>query len=413
MRGPPSVRAVTSGLVRVAAAGAVVAAALAPAWVRRPAGPVGDAAPERLRRLVVQTPWPEWRRRRTVTDPALLQGLDAGPARMAGRPGRPPGTVWTVWVLRLETAAGAPRELWVLDDGRLWDPVSGTQLQSRAAVDAARRAVDALAAQMFGEAVPWHAVHPLFPLDSYIILEDVRTGARLRVRRYGGYLHADVEPATTRDTAVLEALYGGSWSWRRRPVVAILGGRRVAASINGMPHGQGMVRDNAFEGHFCLHFLESRIHRTGRADPSHQLMVWEAAGRLPRLVAEASPTELVAWALAAVNEADEAALSLASVGEDEALRRRLLEEVHHVAVLGARAVEGSPSGPGPVVEVEALVYLARNPDAGLRRTLRFALHPRRPGGAGSGWAVALRDLAAIAAPPAGELPASAATAPGC
>lgn len=365
--------------------------------------PAGSGA----QRLVVSAPWLEWRRQLVVSDPEILQPLASAFGTAGRRSGQPAAPIWPVWRVRLEFSSGAARELWVLTDGRLWDPARQQALGAPAALAAVRRAVDRFVRQLFGEVVSWKEVHPSFPLDSEAILEDVRTGVRLRVKRYGGYLHADVEPATPRDTAVLKAIFGGEWSWRRRPVVAIIGGRRLAASINGMPHGSGLVKDNDFPGHFCLHFLESRVHRSGRVDPSHQLMVWEAAGRLAERIEQASPEQLATWALAAVNEADEAALSLATVGWDGNLARRLMAEIRHVMVLGARASKPEAPGGPMVVEVEALVYCTHaNPDAGFRRALRLTLHPRQRARPGSGWAIALHELGSLLELPASSRPAA-------
>ena len=389
---------------------AALVAAAAAASVRPPAPP----AAQRPGPVVVDTPWPEWRRQRVSSDPALLRAV----SRLVGEPARsppsPPGPLWPLWRLRWEPSPGRSRELWVLDDGRIWDP----RLQSprRGPEDAAAavgQAVDGLARQLFGEPVPWPQAAELFPLDTQAVLEDVRTGVRLTVRRYGGYLHADVEPATRRDTAVLRALYGGRWSWRRRPVVALLGGRRVAASINGMPHGGELVGDNDFAGHFCLHFLQSRVHRSGRLDPSHQVMVWEAAGQLAQRMARADPEQLVAWGLAAIYEQDEAALSLATAGGDAGLARRLFEAVRYATV---ERVSLPPPGSGPpVARVEAVVYYTGpHPDVGFRQSLRLTLIPRRAGDGSGGWAIYLPDLAALLErPTSAPLPGPALTPPEC
>ena len=56
-------------------------------------------------------------------------------------------------------------------------------------------------------------------------------------------------------------------------------GVTLAASINGMPHGGGSIADNNFEGHICIHFLNSRTHGTDNVDPDHQNAVGEAAGK--------------------------------------------------------------------------------------------------------------------------------------
>ena len=133
-----------------------------------------------------------------------------------------------------------------------------------------------------GQLLAWPVVDLAFPRGTRAVVTDWRTGRALTVVRWGGRLHADVEPATARDAVTLRAMYGGARSWARRPVVVTLpGGQRVAASINGMPHGGGAVGGNAFPGHFCVHFLASAVHRSGRIDEGHLLAILTAAGLGP------------------------------------------------------------------------------------------------------------------------------------
>ncbi|MGE5593622.1 MAG: peptidoglycan-binding protein [Betaproteobacteria bacterium] len=125
------------------------------------------------------------------------------------------------------------------------------------------------------ELLQWDKVNSLF--KSYATIVDVRTGLSFRVKRRGGHLHADVEPVTAEDAAVMKKAFGGKWSWDRRPVVVEVAGRRIAASMNGMPHGGETIRDNGFPGHFCIHFAGSRLHNSGKVDRAHQASVQEAA----------------------------------------------------------------------------------------------------------------------------------------
>lgn len=131
------------------------------------------------------------------------------------------------------------------------------------------------------ELMPWSEADALFDTFSVAEIVDVETGRRFRVRRYYGRLHADAEPLTARDAQIIRELYGGSWSWERRAIVVEIGGRRLAASMNGQPHGAGGITDNGFPGHFCIHFLGSMTHGTRRIDPEHQAMVLRAAGYPP------------------------------------------------------------------------------------------------------------------------------------
>ena len=46
--------------------------------------------------------------------------------------------------------------------------------------------------------------------------------------------------------------------------------------MNGMPHGTQTIKDNNFDGHFCIHFYGSKTHGTKKVDEMHQNCVAEA-----------------------------------------------------------------------------------------------------------------------------------------
>ncbi|NPV52138.1 MAG: LysM peptidoglycan-binding domain-containing protein [Firmicutes bacterium] len=127
------------------------------------------------------------------------------------------------------------------------------------------------------ELLPWSIARTIYTSTATVI--DVRTGLSFRVRRRGGYNHADSEPLTTQDTAIMKRIYGGKWSWERRPIILEVRGRRLAASMNGMPHGGDVINGNDFDGHFCIHFLGSKTHGSSRVDPQHQAAIRFAAGQ--------------------------------------------------------------------------------------------------------------------------------------
>lgn len=127
------------------------------------------------------------------------------------------------------------------------------------------------------EMLHWDSVNRIFKVGSIATVIDVRTGLTFRVRRRGGSLHADVEPYTKDDTAIMKRVCGGSWTWDRRPIIVQIGGRRMAASMNGMPHGGQSLGNNNFKGHFCLHFAGSKLHNSRKSCPQHQKCVKEAA----------------------------------------------------------------------------------------------------------------------------------------
>lgn len=127
------------------------------------------------------------------------------------------------------------------------------------------------------ELISWYnGMQGIIERDTQIVVIDVDTGLSFQARRIGGTHHSDTEPVSSDDTAVLKKIYGGRWSWNRRAIWVKVGNRYFAASMNGMPHSNGRTRDNKFSGHFCIHFLDSRVHETSRRCPVHQSKIIKA-----------------------------------------------------------------------------------------------------------------------------------------
>jgi len=117
----------------------------------------------------------------------------------------------------------------------------------------------------------------VIPKNARFTVKDVKTGKTFEVVRWSGVNHLDAEPRTAEDTAVMKEIYGGSWSWRRRAILVMYNGHVYAASMNGMPHGTSTISGNNFDGHFCIHFKNSRTHATDRVDEDHQNAVEQAS----------------------------------------------------------------------------------------------------------------------------------------
>lgn len=105
---------------------------------------------------------------------------------------------------------------------------------------------------------------------------DVYSMTEYYVKRMGGYNHADVQCVDAQNTAIFKKVYGGEWSWVRRPVWVEVDGKFYAGSSNGMPHGFDLL-ETGEGGHTCIHFLNSKTHGTKRVDPDHQKCVAYAA----------------------------------------------------------------------------------------------------------------------------------------
>ena len=128
------------------------------------------------------------------------------------------------------------------------------------------------------EVLDWFAdnVTSVIPKKAKFTIKDVRTGKTFTAVRWSGIYHLDAEPATSDDTAMMKKIYGGAWSWNRRPILILYRGHVYAASMNGMPHGTTTI-DNGFDGHFCIHFKNSKTHGTQKVDPDHQKAVTVAS----------------------------------------------------------------------------------------------------------------------------------------
>lgn len=131
--------------------------------------------------------------------------------------------------------------------------------------------------------LPWSEMRNIYSKGTEATVVDLNTGERFQVKHLYGTNHADSEPMSAKDTAIMKNIYGGSWSWSRRPIVIIVNGNAYAASMNGMPHGGKSVGGNGFNGHFCIHFAGSKTHGSGRVDGQHQSAINTAAsvGSIP------------------------------------------------------------------------------------------------------------------------------------
>ena len=158
----------------------------------------------------------------------------------------------------------------------------------------------------------WTEVNHLLPRYSKFTVMDYETGKKFRVQRRAGGNHADVQPLTAKDTKIMKKIYGGKWSWKRRAIFVIYKNQRIGASMHGMPHGAGALKNN-FPGHFCIHFYGSTTHRTNSMDLSHMLMVYKASGKLDDYLGKANPYEVINAYAAGLKQQDSYITSLISL----------------------------------------------------------------------------------------------------
>ncbi len=124
------------------------------------------------------------------------------------------------------------------------------------------------------------------------VITDVKTGLSFNAKRWSGGAHADVEPLNASDTAVMCKIYGVSSAqeiedrnmYQRRALWVTVGGHSFAASMYGVPHNYpagDTLPNNNYRGQFCVHFTNSKTHRTERVDPDHQKAIQYAYDHAP------------------------------------------------------------------------------------------------------------------------------------
>lgn len=244
------------------------------------------------------------------------------------------------YCLQLELTDDTRHKLYLSHDLRLFN--EGLDLEYLLPVEAQRQlslSVEQLNSLRFGELLPWQEADRLLPRYSNLSLMDLETGIIWKAQRRAGSLHADIQPLTKQDTEQLKAAYSGTWSWDRRAVVILVGDRRIAASINGMPHGAGAL-NNGFPGHHCLHFWQSTTHTSNKPDPAHAVMVHKAAGRLHSYLQElpAADLELAMLEMVGQGEIDIIRLGIPHqpLGNDPA---RLASKIKNIKIWDSQQIE--------------------------------------------------------------------------
>ncbi|MCD8511558.1 MAG: LysM peptidoglycan-binding domain-containing protein [Bacillus sp. (in: Bacteria)] len=124
----------------------------------------------------------------------------------------------------------------------------------------------------------WTKGRYVFPIGKEATITDFQSGTTFRVRHTMGGNHADAEPLTSSDAETMRRVWGGNYSWTPRAVIIAVDGRRLAAAMHSFPHGDQAIRNNNYNGHFCIHFLNSTRHNDGLIQASMQTQVRVAAG---------------------------------------------------------------------------------------------------------------------------------------
>ncbi|XOK60107.1 hypothetical protein ACJ7K1_26795 [Paenibacillus elgii] len=269
------------------------------------------AAPAKLTFVVQASPESAMRSELTVQSPKLLKKLL--PAKV-----RPVQQVPLTDVYAVLEKQGTTVRYAIDANGNWYDTQHRQSLELPQAIkDRLRGYAKSVRAAHYGQLASWEEARRTVAMKAVCRIVDLETGLAFRAQRRAGSSHADMQPLTKADTAVMKEIYNGAWSWKRRAVLVEKDGRSFAASMHGMPHGGDGIPGNGFSGHFCVHFLGSTTHRSKNVDPDHQWMVYKAAGRLEEGFRLASPYAVADSFLIAINQQDPLLLRYAFGGADE------------------------------------------------------------------------------------------------
>ncbi len=116
----------------------------------------------------------------------------------------------------------------------------------------------------------------------YATIYDYNTGLSWKVHMFSIGAHADAEPVSATDTAIMVQAFGGKYTWTPKPVWVIMSdGRVYMASTHDNPHEVQHNTTNNFPGHLCIHFprTQAEVAAIGDYATSHQKAIdqgWQA-----------------------------------------------------------------------------------------------------------------------------------------
>lgn len=116
----------------------------------------------------------------------------------------------------------------------------------------------------------WYTqVKPTIKSGQYITIFDPATSLQWTLRLYSLGHHADSEPLTATDTAIMYKAFGYTNTWTPKPVyVQLPSGVWTLATMHNVPHLNGSISNNDFDGHLCVHFLRT-LEECSANDPDY------------------------------------------------------------------------------------------------------------------------------------------------
>lgn len=111
-------------------------------------------------------------------------------------------------------------------------------------------------------------IKPTIKSGQTVVVYDPATSLSWNIKLYSLGRHADSQPASWRDTQIMNRSFGKT-NWTCHPVYVMLpDGRWTLASMHNRPHLYGSINNNGFGGHLCIHFLRD-MDEAKRNDPNY------------------------------------------------------------------------------------------------------------------------------------------------
>ena len=112
-------------------------------------------------------------------------------------------------------------------------------------------------------------VKPTLKGGQHLLIYDPSSGISWTLRIHSCGRHCDAEPLTAKDTANMLKAFGGENTWNQKGVyVKLPSGIWTIGSTHDMPHDNGTISDNNFNGHLCVHFLRD-MSEAKENDPNY------------------------------------------------------------------------------------------------------------------------------------------------
>ncbi len=132
----------------------------------------------------------------------------------------------------------------------------------------------------------YNVIRPRYKAGTVMQIYDFSTGYSWQCVMMSNGKHADSQPRTADDTAIMYKAFGNKNTWTPKAVwITFPDGQTYIGSLHNVPHLSGSIKDNNFDGHLCIHFPRemSEAEETGPYAVSHQKAIiagWEATQKM-------------------------------------------------------------------------------------------------------------------------------------